>query len=164
VQEALDARPTNQRKETLVRELARAQKGIDQLLDAYQEELLPLTELRKRIPELTKRQSALKAELKNLEAQALDQKKLFEVSGNFQSFLTPLKTAAEKQDVTQRQKIVRNPVKEILLGEETITIKHTVPIPQTPKLSNLPGSLLCSERLGGFACAFAFLVPACGNK
>lgn len=146
VQEALDSRPTNQRKETLVRELARVQKGIDQLLDAYQEDLLPLTELRKRIPELTKRQSTLKAELKNLEAQALDQKKLFDVSGNLQGFLTQLKISAEKQDVTQRQKIVRNLVKEVLIGEETITIKHAIPIPKTLKPPNLPSSLLCPGR------------------
>ena len=54
-QQIQDSKPTLIRKETLVKELTRTQKGIDHLLDAYQESLLPLEELRRRIPHLRKK-------------------------------------------------------------------------------------------------------------
>ena len=63
------------------------------------------------------------------------------------AFLTRLRSAAESLSVVERQKIVLLLVKEILVGEDTITIRHSIPIPsalpqsegfRSPKWSKLP--------------------------
>jgi site-specific DNA recombinase len=43
-----------------------------------------------------------------------------------------LRSAEETLSVIERQKIVRLLVKEILVGEDTITIRHSIPIPSAP--------------------------------
>jgi site-specific DNA recombinase len=64
---AKTADPAKQREKTLQRELARARKSMDRLLTAYQEDLLSLDELRRRMPELRQqdiRTSCIKARRK----------------------------------------------------------------------------------------------------
>jgi len=71
IQEELDRRlaaarnvgPTKRREDALQRELERAQGSIERLLTAYQEELLSLDDLRRRMPELRKREKAIRDEL-----------------------------------------------------------------------------------------------------
>jgi site-specific DNA recombinase len=48
------------------------------------------------------------------------------------AFLTRLRSAAETLSVIERQKIVRLLVKEILVDEDAITIRHSIPIPAAP--------------------------------
>jgi site-specific DNA recombinase len=63
-----------------------------------------------------------------------------------------LRSAAESLSVIERQKIVRLLVKEILVGEDTITIRHSIPIPSTPPQDGGPEALrgqnylLCKGR------------------
>ena len=45
------------------------------------------------------------------------------------AFLARLRSAAETLSVLERQKIVRLLVKEVLVGEDMITIRHSIPIP-----------------------------------
>ena len=72
---------------TLVTELARVQKSMDRLMTAYQEDLLLLDDLRRRMPELRKREQATQAELRE---------------------------AAKTLDILERHRIVRLLVKEVL--------------------------------------------------
>ena len=44
------------------------------------------------------------------------------------AFLARLRSAAETLSVIERQKIVRLLVKEVLVGEDTITIRHSIPL------------------------------------
>ena len=68
------------------------------------------------------------------------------------AFLTRLRSAAESLSVMERQKIVRLLVKEILVGEDTITIRHSIPIPSAPPQNggsqalNGQNYLLCKGR------------------
>ena len=39
----------------------------------------------------------------------------------------PLRSAAETLNVTERQRIVRLVVKDVLVGDNTITIRHSIP-------------------------------------
>jgi site-specific DNA recombinase len=43
-----------------------------------------------------------------------------------------LRSAAETLSVIERQRIVRLLVKDVLVGEDTITIRHSIPIPSGP--------------------------------
>ena len=56
---AQTADPAKQREKALQRDLTRHRKSMDRLLTAYQEDLLSLDELRRRMPELRQRERAL---------------------------------------------------------------------------------------------------------
>ncbi|MHC4753007.1 MAG: recombinase family protein, partial [Planctomycetota bacterium] len=150
VKQIQDSNPTKRKKETLSKELTRIQKGIEKLLDAYQEGLLQLEELRRRVPELRKREEALKSELLSIETAAADQQLFLQLAYNIEDFLCRLRTAADTLSVTEQQRILRLVVKEILVGRHTLKIKHSIPVPapNTPtgssRSSEMPGYLLRS--------------------
>ena len=145
VRETQKSNPTKIRKETLLKQMARIQNGTDRLLDAYQEGLLPMEELRNRIPELRKRETGLKSELQSLEARAMDQEKYTELAWNLEEFLIRLRQSAENMDVINQQKILRILVKEILVGPDTLTVKHSIPIrsSDSSECYNVPSYRLC---------------------
>jgi len=128
IREIATSSPTMQRKEDLTKELARIQNSTAKLLDAYQEDLLQIDELRKRLPELRKRGKAIQTEIQCLDASAGDRDRFLRVADNVESFLARLRTAADNMDVTDRQKVLRLIVKEILVGPDTIRIKHSIPV------------------------------------
>ena len=127
LRELQDSNPTRVRKEALLKESTRVQKGMDRLLDAYQEDLLPLEQLRRRMPELKKRQTALRQELQTLEASLVDRERCLRLVGNLQDFLSRLRQSAQTLHVKDRQRILRLVVKEILVGPDTLTIEHSIP-------------------------------------
>ncbi len=148
IREIQDSNPTRIRKEVLLQEMARAQKSIERLLNAYQENLFELEELRKRMPELRKRQTAIRSELQAIELAAADQQLFLRLAENIETFLRRLQERAETMDVADRQKLLRLVVKEIEVGRDTIKIKHSIPtggsnpLPRTAGNPDLPGYLL----------------------
>ena len=160
IQQELDRRlaaartsdPTRKREQSLQRELSQVDKGIERLLTAYQEELLSLEQLRERMPMLRQRRQALRAELQAITDQANDRAAFLRLAETLTAFLTRLHSAAESLSVIERQKIVRLLVKEILVGEDTITIRHSIPIPSAPPQNggseplNGQNYLLCKGR------------------
>ena len=128
IEESVYSSATERRKEALMKELTRLQKGIDKLLDAYQEELIPLAELRKRIPVLRKREAAIERELQGLHIRLTDHRRLLTLTENIESFLGRLRESAETLSVPERQKVVRMVVREVIVGSNTIAIKHSIPI------------------------------------
>ncbi len=152
IKEIQDSSPTRKRKEVINREITRKQKGIEKLLDAYQEGLLKIDELRDRLPNLRKKLESLESELRNLEATAADQKMFLRLADNIEKFLERLRSNADTLEVIERQKILRLVVKEILIHKATIKIKHSIPITSTITASgasgkeNMPGYLLRSWR------------------
>ena len=127
IKEIHNASPTKKRKETLEKEIIRANKSTEKLLDAYQEDLLQLDELRSRMPALRKREAALKSELNSIESAASDQHAILRVADNIDNFLFQLRKTADTMEVLERQKVLRLVVKEVLIDDETINIKHSVP-------------------------------------
>ena len=81
---------------------------------------------------LRQRQRALRAELQAITDQANDRAAFLRLAETLAAFLTRLHSAAESLSVIERQKIVRLLVKEILVGEDIITIRHSIPIPSAP--------------------------------
>jgi site-specific DNA recombinase len=142
IKQIQDSSPTKRRKDAVEKEIARIGTKIDKLLDAYQEGLLRLEELRKRMPGLRKRQEALKAELISLEVDSASHQRFFRLADNMADFLGRLRKTAESVSVIDRQKIVRLLVKEILVDLETIKIKHSIPVPE---VSCKSGQQKCPE-------------------
>jgi site-specific DNA recombinase len=137
IQEELDRRleaaknvdPLKQREGQLQRDRARMAKNMDQLLTAYQEDLVSLEQLRDRMPELRRKEQAIHSELRSLETAAADQTKYLRLVETLSDFNTRLRARADMLDVADRQKVLRLLVKEILVGRETITIRHSIRIP-----------------------------------
>lgn len=122
-----DSSPMKRRKEIVEKEIIRVGKGIERLLDGYQEGLLELEELRKRIPRLRKRQQTSKSELDAMESANSSQQNFLRLAENMEGFLGRLRESAEAMGVSERQKILRLVVKEILIDFQTIKIKHSIP-------------------------------------
>ena len=127
VQAARTSHPARQQQDRITRELLQAQRRADRLLTAYQEELLSLDELRRRMPEVRQREARLKAELASLDVQLADQATYLRLAHTLGEFLERLRTQAQGLDVLERQRIVRLLVKEVVVGDDSITIRHSIP-------------------------------------
>ena len=144
--------PTRKREQSLQRELTHVHKGIERLLNAYQEGLLSIEQLRERMPVLRQRQQAFTAELQAIADQTDDRAAFLRLAETLTAFLGRLRSAAETLSVIERRKIVRLLVKDVLVGEDTITIRHSIPIPSSPPQNEGSGSsdgrnyLLCKGR------------------
>jgi site-specific DNA recombinase len=140
IQQELDRRlaaarspdPTRKREQVLQGELIRVGKGIERLLTAYQEELLSLDELRERMPTLRQREQTLRAELRAIADQATDRATFLRLAETLTTFLGRLRSAADSLDILERQRIVRLVVKDILIGDDSIVIRHCIPVVGLP--------------------------------
>ena len=128
--------PRRQRNEALRNEQARLGKNVERLVTAYQEGLLNLEQLRQRMPELNKKSQAVESELRSLEMAAMDQTRYLQLAESLEGFRTKLRLRAKTLDVGVRQQILRLLVKEILVDANSLTIRHSLPIPQTSSGSN----------------------------
>jgi site-specific DNA recombinase len=160
IQQELDRRlaaartsdPTKKREQSLQRELTHLGKGIERLLSAYQEGLVSIEQLRERMPMLHQRQRAVRTELQAIADQTADRAAFLRLAETLTSFLARLRSAADTLSITERQRIVRLVVKEVLIEDDTITIRHSIPIPSSPTHNDgapsqdAPNYLLCKGR------------------
>lgn len=106
------------------------QRAGARLLTAYQEELIELDELRSRMPAIHSRKRVLEAELESIESAAEERERYLRIAETLESFRHRLRSNAETLDVIERQKVLRSLVKEVLVGDEEITIRHSIPMPE----------------------------------
>ena len=140
IQQELDRRlavaraadPTKARQHTVQRELVRVDKSIDRLLTAYQEGLVSLEQLRERMPRLREREQTLRTELRAITEQIRDRAAYLRLAETLSAFLTRVRGAADTLDIGERQRIIRLVVKEVLVGADTIVIRHCIPVPSGP--------------------------------
>jgi site-specific DNA recombinase len=159
IQQELDRRlaaarssdPTQKREQSLQRELVHVGKSIERLLCAYQEALLSIEQLRERMPALRQREQALRAELQAIADQANERETFVRLAETLTAFLARVRGAADTLSITERQRIVRLVVKDIQIGDDTITIRHSIAVAQGPSLggclspnqTGTPNYLLC---------------------
>jgi len=158
---ARNADPLRRREEELHREQARLEKSTERLVTAYQEGLITLPQLRHRMPDLRKQAQAIESELQSLEMAAVDQAHYLQLAENLAGFCGKLRLRADTLDVRERQQILRLLVKEVLVDTDTITPRHSIPVPQsgTPRpnsgggfgASPAPGYLLRKGSRFAFA-------------
>lgn len=133
---ARNADPLRKRQEELRREQVRIEKNCERLVTAYQEGLVTLPQLRQRMPALQKRAQAVGSELQSLEMAAVDEAKYLQLAESLGGFRIKLRVRADTLDVAVRQQILRLVVKEVLVGADTITLRHSIPLPQSGPGSN----------------------------
>ena len=107
------------------------EKSSDRLVTAYQEGSLTLSQLRRRMPPLQKQTQACESELQSLKMAALDEAKYLQLAENLAGFRSKLRLRAETLDIAVRQQILRLLVKEVLVGNDTVTLRHSIPIPRS---------------------------------
>jgi len=128
---ARNADPLRRREEELHREQARLEKSTERLVTAYQEGLLTLPQLRHRMPDLRKQAQAIESELQSLEMAAVDQAQYLQLAETLAGFCGKLRLRVDTLDVRERQQILRLLVKEVLVDTDTITLRHSIPVPQS---------------------------------
>jgi len=155
--------PAARRRDALERDLARADSATARLIEAYQEQLISLDELRARTPALRKRQSTLRAQLDALDAELNDAATYLKLADTLDGFLGRLTDGLDHLEIAEQQRILRLVVREVLIGgnDDTITIRHSIPTPTGPDdpsyllrgSSHLPAALKhLSARAGSGVC------------
>ena len=138
LQAAQRADPTKRREDTLRRNLLRIRKSIERLLTAYQEGLISLDELRQRMPDLRMREQTDQAELQAIADQSAERTACLRLAETVTDFLARLRSSAGTLDVSERQRILRLLVKDILVGDDKIVIRHSIPLPTNPSGGHPP--------------------------
>ena len=101
------------------------------MVTAYKEGLVTLLQLRHRMPDLRKQAQAIESELQSLEMAAVDQAQYLQLAETLAGFCGKLRRRADTPDVRERQQILRLLVKEVLVDTDTITLRHSIPVPQS---------------------------------
>jgi site-specific DNA recombinase len=120
------------KRDVATKELTRLRASITRLIEAYQEQLVSLDELRTRMPPLRHREAAVQAQLAALEVERLDAETYLALAERLESFLAKLHDSAQSLAVGDRQRVLRLVVKEVQVGPETVIITHSIPLPGAP--------------------------------
>ncbi len=142
LQELRTASPITAQKAQLDRDLRRTERATNRLVEAYQEDLISLDDLRRRAPGLRKKATALRAQIEALEAQAVDRERYLQLAENLEGFVSRLRHAAESSSIKERQRVVRLIVREVLVGADRVVIRHSIP---GSGGNPGPGYLLCGR-------------------
>jgi site-specific DNA recombinase len=145
VEETKKESPVLKQKAVIEKQKTHLSQAMDKLLDAYQENLITLAQLRKRMPELQKRLNTTEKELENLKSHetALDQRlQLLDV----QSFTSQLGQNIKQLDIKEKKKILRLLVKEVIVGDDIIDVRHSIPLKEGINEQNDKSYQLCTRR------------------
>ncbi len=88
------------------------------------------------MPDLRKQHQAIQAELQSLEITANDQTSNLQLVETLNRFYTRLRARGNVLNVSERQRVLRLLVKEILVARDKITIRHSIPMPASSPDSN----------------------------
>ena len=143
---SMNSSPVQQRHEQVKRELTRLNEQMDKLLDAYQEGLVTLADLRRRVPELRLKIGGLEKEQKSWSMRAVENKRWIELSNSMGNFLDRLNENVQKLDCQEKQKVLRAIVKQITVGKDLITIHHSIPIGAAGGSNETSSYPLCTRR------------------
>ena len=102
-------------------------------MSAYQEALITIDELRERMPELRRQEQAVHSELQSVVDHVQNRERYLRIAESLTDFLARLSSVAETMDIQERQRIVQLLVKEVLVGDDTIVIRHSIPLSQRPQ-------------------------------
>jgi site-specific DNA recombinase len=134
--------------------------------------LISLDELRTRMPELRARQSSLHHQIDALDSQLADREVYLKLADNLEDFLTGLRGKTATATVAERQRVLRLLVKDVLVGPDKITIRHSIPVrhnassrtddsPETDSEGEIPPD--CQLRWRSHLAAVGQRLPACAR-
>jgi hypothetical protein len=121
--------PVTVKRESLVKVLTRIRRAIARLIEAYQEDLLSLEELRQRMPPLRQREATAETQLAAFEAELTDAETYVTLAESLEGFLAKLQEGAQTLALADRQRVVRLILKEVQVGPDTLVLRHSIPVP-----------------------------------
>jgi site-specific DNA recombinase len=127
LEQARASDPATQQRQRLEPALAQATTAITAMIEAFQEQLITIDELRARIPGLRTRQTSLRSQLDALDAQLADRDAYLKLADDLERFLAQLRDKTGTASIPERQRVLRLLVKDVLIGPEKITIRHRIP-------------------------------------
>jgi site-specific DNA recombinase len=136
LEQARTADPVTRQRKRLELALAKATTAITRMIEAFQEQLITIDELRSRMPDLRARETNLRGQLDALDAQLADQEAYLKLADDLEGFLTQLRASTSGAGVPERQRVLRLLVKDVLVGPEKITIRHRIPIRERTSRGN----------------------------
>jgi DNA invertase Pin-like site-specific DNA recombinase len=126
--QARTADPSTAQRMRLEAALAKASTSITNMIEAFQEQLISIDELRARMPHLRAREANLRSQIDALHTQLADRQTYLRLADDLESFLAQLRGSADTAGVEERQRVLRLLVKDVLIGPEKITIRHRIPV------------------------------------
>ena len=136
LEQARTSDPATRQRKRLELELAKAAAAITRMIEAFQEQLITIDELRARMPALRARETNLRSQAAALDAQLADREAYLKLADDLQGFLAQLRSNTHGASVTERQRVLRLLVKDVLIGPEKVTIRHRIPIRERTSHSN----------------------------
>jgi len=127
LEQARTADPAAGQRKRLELALAKATTSITRMIEAFQEQLISIDELRARMPDLRAREVNLRGQLAAIDAQLADREVYLKLADDLEGFLAQLRDKADTALVEERQRVLRLLVKDVLIGPEKITIRHRIP-------------------------------------
>jgi hypothetical protein len=98
------------------------------VIQAFQEQLISIDEMRTRMPDLRARETNLRNQIQALDTQLADRDAYLKLAADLEGFLAQLNAKTEVSTVQERRRVLRLLIKDILIGPNTITIRHRIPI------------------------------------
>ncbi|MGH3522135.1 MAG: recombinase family protein, partial [Mycobacterium sp.] len=124
---ARNSDPVTGQRRRLETALAKATTAISRMIGAFGEGLITIDELRARMPDLRTHETGLRNQINALDAQLADRESYLKLADNLEDFLASLHHSTHDADTTERQRVLRLLVKDVLVGPEKITIRHRIP-------------------------------------
>jgi site-specific DNA recombinase len=125
--QARTADPAVRQRNRLELALAKTTTSITRMIEAFQEQLISIDQLRARMPDLRARETGLRGQLDAIDAQLADREVYLKLADDLEGFLAQLRDKADTADIEQRQRVLRLLIKDILIGPDKITIRHRIP-------------------------------------
>ena len=119
--------PVTSQRKRLETALAKTAKSITAMIEAYSEQLITIDELRAKMPGLRAREASLRSQIEAADAQAADRDAYLKLADDLEGFLAQLHASAETAPTTERRRVLRLLVKDVLIGPEKITVRHRIP-------------------------------------
>ncbi|HEX9571449.1 MAG TPA: recombinase family protein [Burkholderiales bacterium] len=145
LEHARTADPVTRQRTQLELALARATASISAMVEAFQEQLITIDELRSRMPALRARETSLRAQISALDAQLADRDAYLRLADDLEGFLAQLRGNAGTATTEERQRVLRLLVKDVLVGPEKITIRHRIPVREPTTTSRQPSEQADTE-------------------
>ena len=151
IQKEIDKRITETKKADpmlnqmafLEKQQAKSMKAMDKLLDAYQEGLIPIEQLRKRMLELQKRVNETVKQIQHIQTQEITLEKQLELL-DIATFTKQIRHNLEKLDILDKRNIMKLLVKKIVVDYETIHIHHSIPVREVKHEEEKKSYKLCT--------------------
>src|SRR6266702_3053255 len=140
LEQARTSDPATRQRQRLELAQAKAAAAITRMIEAFQEQLITIDELRARMPALRARETSLRGQAGAIDAQLADRDAYLKLADDLEGFLAQLRGNTQDASVTERQRVLRLLVKDVLLGPEKITIRHRIPIRERTTSDQEPAS------------------------